>query len=291
MAHQKNPIVMSDAYTFPFQSAVAGVEFQIFISLPAGYENANKAYPVFYIVDANAAFYSATEIIRGGSPMELELPEMIVVGIGYPQEVLDHFDEIRFRDLTPSEAGPDVREESERFGMAFSMGSGGAGKLLGFIRQELIPMIDAEYRTKPEKRALWGDSLGGLFALFVLFEHPETFRYYVIGSPYFYWDHGVILQFEEAYSKNHTDLPAVVFMAVGSKEEEGSLYQFSMIRHFYEMGGAIRSRKYPGLDLTTQIFEGETHSSVFTTSMIRGLRSVFRHEVRGIEAFYDDLKK
>jgi uncharacterized protein len=291
MAHPKNPIVMPEAYTFPFRSAVAGVEFQVFISLPTGYEKTGKAYPVLYVVDANLAFYTVTETVRYGSQMELELPEMIVVGIGYPPEVLDQLGETRFRDFTPTEASPEVFEESVRHGMVLSLGCGGAGRLVDFIRQELIPLIDAEYRTRPDKRALWGDSLGGLFALYVLFEHPEIFHYYVIGSPYVHWDNSVILKCEEAYAKTHRDLPAVVFLAVGDKEEEGSLYPLAMIRHFYQIDGALRSRKYPGLDLTTKIFPGETHSEVFTTGMVRGLRAVFRRDVRGIEAFYDDLKK
>jgi len=52
---------------------------------------------------------------------------------------------------------------------------GGGGKFLDFLRDELIPHIEAKYRTVPF-RILVGHSLGGLLALDSLLRRPPIFR-------------------------------------------------------------------------------------------------------------------
>lgn len=46
-----------------------------------------------------------------------------------------------------------------------------------------IPLIDSKYRTDPADRSIAGASLGGLFSLFVLFEHPgkNYLRFWRVG--------------------------------------------------------------------------------------------------------------
>jgi pimeloyl-ACP methyl ester carboxylesterase len=51
--------------------------------------------------------------------------------------------------------------------------TGGGGKFLSFLKQELIPLIDQTYRADPNGRVLVGHSYGGLFALYALFERDE----------------------------------------------------------------------------------------------------------------------
>jgi enolase len=42
-----------------------------------------------------------------------------------------------------------------------------------------------------------------------------------------------------------------------------------------ELAKILRERGYPGLHLTTHVFEGETHVSVVPATFSRGLREVF----------------
>jgi enterochelin esterase-like enzyme len=55
--------------------------------------------------------------------------------------------------------------------------SGGAGSFEGFVVQELIPLIDAQYRTwrVPEGRAVGGISRGGVWALEIAMRHQDVF--------------------------------------------------------------------------------------------------------------------
>jgi predicted alpha/beta superfamily hydrolase len=148
--------------------------------------------------------------------------------------------------------------------------SGGADHFLRFIREELIPFVGAEYRVDPHDRCLWGDSLGGLFGLHVLFSQPDTFTRYILGSPWIDQDNHPVFQCEHVYAMQHTDLQVRVFMGVGSQE-----FAF-VINNLVKLAGLLQDRGYGGLELTMQIFEGESHVSVMPINLSKGIRAVYR---------------
>lgn len=61
----------------------------------------------------------------------------------------------------------------------------GSTSCLEFLREELIPFIEANYRADrdPSPRALTGSSFGGLFTLIALFTEPAPCGGYVAASP------------------------------------------------------------------------------------------------------------
>ena len=60
---------------------------------------------------------------------------------------------------------------------------GQAAQHLAFIRNDVIPFVDTRYRTDPSKRSYFGYSLGGAFGAYTVMSQPDTFHYYVLGSP------------------------------------------------------------------------------------------------------------
>lgn len=109
-----------------------------------------KRYPVLYLLDGDAHFYSTVGIIQQLSQANGNgvLPEMIVVGIENTN---------RLRDLVPS----DDLKKSNPFA--------------DFLSSELLPYIDKHYHTAPYK-LLAGHSLGGLTAIDMLVKFPELFN-------------------------------------------------------------------------------------------------------------------
>ena len=57
-----------------------------------------------------------------------------------------------------------------------------------FVADELVPVIDAEYRTQPDRdsRVILGTSFGGVFSAYLGVMHPETFGKLAIQSPAFW---------------------------------------------------------------------------------------------------------
>lgn len=173
------------------------------IALPQGYHPDSAArYPVTYLLDGSAdedfihiaglAQFAAFEWVGWMQPS-------IVVGIAN----LD-----RKRDLTyPTTIAKDKADFPT---------TGGSASFMDFIGEELIPFIEANYRTAPD-RMLIGQSLGGLFAAEVLLKNPALFRHYLIVSPSVWWDAGSLLNVEPAFVHDPALAPKQVYIAVGKE--------------------------------------------------------------------------
>jgi tetratricopeptide (TPR) repeat protein len=61
----------------------------------------------------------------------------------------------------------------------------GADRFLRFMVEELMPFVEADYRTA-DFRILVGPQAGGTFGLYTLTERPETFDAYILNNPFRY---------------------------------------------------------------------------------------------------------
>jgi uncharacterized protein len=96
------------------------------------------------------------------------------------------------------------------------MSSGGADRFLQFLREELIPWTDDNYRTVPY-RILLGHSLGGFFAIHALFSQPQTFDAYIAISPSVQWGDQHAVQHAETFLDATEQLNATLYMAVANE--------------------------------------------------------------------------
>ncbi len=144
---------------------------------------------------------------------------MLTVGIGYPVGLdLAYVGTRRMYDLSPTS---DTKQLESLMGSAYAAGEakgGGAPLFIRFMIEELWPWITAHYDVSDD-RTYVGDSMGGLFGCYTLFNHHGFFNRYVIGSPWICWDHPLVFDYEEQYTAAHDDLDAVVFLAAGGAEE------------------------------------------------------------------------
>ena len=240
-------------------SSTVGRDYTISVALPVSYSReTSNTYPVVYLLDADLFFGAVVEPTRL-LHWEEELPELIIVGIGYGilwEDDPDEFQRLRTTDLRPTEI-----EEGP--------GSGGVEGFLGFIQDDLFPYIDSNYRTNQAERTIAGLSDGGSFALYVLFHSPETFNQYVVVSPYLSWSDYLVLEYEGEFAETYADLPAKLFLAVGALDRE-------FASDLSDLHKRLEGRNYPGLEMDMVVMEEETHLSVFPGAFSRGLRRVFR---------------
>jgi predicted alpha/beta superfamily hydrolase len=183
-------------------------------------------------------------------------PDLLLVGIGYDLAGAARRVQ-REKDLTPTR-------------ISTNNDTGEAANFLRFLTETLIPTIDVRYRTKPEDRALFGHSIGGLFTLYALFERPELFQSYIASSPSLWWDRATMLEHERRFSKARATLPKSVLMSVGSEEPA------DMLEFFQPFADAVASRRYTGFRFTATVLPDETHLTAFSAALLRGLRTVYR---------------
>ncbi|HEY9671231.1 MAG TPA: alpha/beta hydrolase-fold protein [Waterburya sp.] len=267
MSKLRPQVTIPDTETHLISSSNINQDFSILVALPHTYAKFDKAYPALYVLDANGVFGTVTETVRMLTTVNA-IPEIIIIGIAYPVNTLTETFAFRTRDYTPTRVDEWYKEIALPNKPNYC-GSGGAPQFLRFIREELMPFINATYRTIPQDDAILGFSFGGLFALYTLFDKPNTFQRYIIGSPTVWWDESVILNREQDFAANNTDLPAKLFMSVGSNENE------RMVTGMQTLAKTMQDRRYKNLEMKTHIFEDETHTSVAPATISRGLRVVF----------------
>jgi predicted alpha/beta superfamily hydrolase len=267
------------------ESKHTGRKYRITIGLPLGYSRSPgegwpfndtpAKWPVVYVLDGNWYFGMVTDIIR---PMAWcgSTTDAIVVGIGYAEdkkstEALRESFTRRDADLTPvrSEAVEKSMEEQHKRPVP----NGDAGNFHKFIKDELIPTVEKEYRAEPSKRILVGHSYGGLFALFSLFEAPDLFDTLIVGSPTLSYGNRFTFQREEAFAREHKKIPAKVYLYVGDLEESAD---DSTVTDTLRLAAILQGRKYEGLTLVKQVFPDQNHCEVAAVGFQGGLKFALR---------------
>lgn len=245
------------------RSEILGRNIRLQIGLPEKYEADDNKYGVIYCLDGFTFGGTLRETVYFLQWNE-EIPSAITVSLDLEVNTKHEWYEHRSYILTPTTS--DIYEKD--FGVLESW-TGGGPEFLKSLAEEIIPFVEGEYRTKVSDRTLVGHSFGGLFALYALFESPQLFSKYLISSPSLPWDDRVIFKLESSYAKTNSALAAKVFLSVGSQE---NLPDDMMVHHLKELAEILRLRKYAGLELTSIVFEGESHASVTPSAFSRGLR-------------------
>ena len=255
-------------------SQIVNQQFSISIQLPPNYfTDSTTIYPVIYVTDANRSFPMVANISSVLAFPKANLPEIIVVGIGYAIKDMADWAAWRSRDLTPTnDTGTDNHWNAllaKMTGRKFAVTSGGAPRFLEFIIKELIPFVESNYRVSRLDRGLAGYSYGGLFVLYALFTHPETFGRYFAGSPSLEYDHDVIFDYEKKFAATGKGLRAKVFLSAGSLEDS------STITDVKKMADRLQSRYRPGFEVSSHVFEGEDHRSCMAAAVMRAFRVLY----------------
>jgi len=236
-------------------------EYSILVSLPEGYAGSQAAYPVLYVLDAEKSFGLARDVVDWLS-WAREIPRMIVVGIAYGESTQQWWQK-RSRDLTPF---PDRSKIWGEWPLA-----GGGGAFRRFLALELVPFIESQYRANAD-RVLVGISLGGLFGAYDLLSSDRLFGRYLLVSPAYGWDYDAILKTETDHSGSSASLPASVYSALGTEDEE------AVREPWHRFNAQITGRGYDGLRFRSEVFEGETHISVFPIALTHGLKWLFEDQ-------------
>jgi predicted alpha/beta superfamily hydrolase len=263
---------LPDTEVHHLRSAHVGDVFKVLIGHPG--TAAEGPRPVLVMADPWAGFGTAVEMTRILRFNE-QLPELVVVGVGYRSTRMRDIHRQRTRDLTPP----------------------GADAFLAFLRDELMPWLGGRHGADPADATFLGYSLGGLFATHVLLTAPATFRRYAIGSPSLWWDEGAIFAREEAFAAANTDLPARVHYSVGGRETPEGRARFveqlppdlraaaeaedaaegvvDMVADMQRMVTALRGRGYPSLELESEVLAGEHHDTAPPFAMSHALRWLY----------------
>ena len=179
----------------------------VLIYLPPAYAAGHGRFPVLYMHDGQNLFDPATSF--AGEWGVDEAMQGLAASAGLQAIV-----------VAINNNGPERLNEYSPFVDAHR-GGGKGNKYINFIANTLKPSIDAQFRTRPERKAtgLLGSSMGGLISLYAYFKRPEIFGFAGAMSPSFWYAEGSIFDFVS----NAPFSPGRLYLDVGTREEGGSL--------------------------------------------------------------------
>ena len=229
------------------ESEVLGESRKLMISLPPGHEVGDARYPVLYLLDGDSHFTHTVGLLRF-LESTAEAPPTIVVGIPNTD---------RTRDLTPPTAAG-----KDDFPTA-----GGVDDFLRFLRDEVFPWIEVEYRGS-RHRTLVGHSFGGLTAIYALVHHPEDYAAYLAISPSLWWDEQRLVAQATAAFADAEPRETGLYMTLGSEDSD-------MRGGFRRMEALLSEGAPAGLRWDSRVLPDENHMSVPYRSTLLGLRFLY----------------
>ena len=196
-------------------SSVLGEVREFTVRLPASYgRERQRRYPVAYVLDGAPldaqTFAGAAQLAAAG-----ETPELIVVGIpnmhrgGRARDFLPPFLSFASRDGTPF--------------------TGAADRFLRFLREELTPRIERDYRTT-RPRLLVGHSLGAIFVCYSLMAAPAFFDARFAHSPAIWRDEDLVAGELARWLTAARGLVSFFYLSIGAKEGDGLGHAYDKLK-------------------------------------------------------------
>ena len=225
-----------------FSSYKLGETRRLKIQLPRDYEtNTEKSYPIVLVFDANYLFEPVAGNVDYFGYWE-DMPEALVVGI---MQGDDRYDDCYYDDTNfmPADRGADFFE---------------------FIGMELIPFIDANFRTAKFIIAV-GHDLTASYINYYLFKDPPLFNGYIALSP------DLAPMMDERLPKRIPSIPQKLFyyLATGSDD----IQDLQLVAQ--ELDQNLNPLISDTFNYYFDNFEGATHYSLVARAIPSALGKIF----------------
>lgn len=214
LAQQANrvPTLTGNIETIPaFESTVLGNKRNLIVYLPPQYKSEpNRRFPVLYMHDGQNIFDGATSYMPGGEWRADEAAEALI-NAGMIEPIII---------VGIDNAGAD--RANEYLPWKIKLGNsdqGGKADLYGkMLTEEIMPMVNSKYRTKPDaaNTGVLGSSFGGVISCYLGVTYPQKFSKVGIVSPSVWVKDRELLRFVSAPPKG-VKRPKV-WIDMGTKE-------------------------------------------------------------------------
>ena len=237
--------------------------YQLHIRRPITYNDSpDRYYPTLYILDPYWDFPMVTGLLET-MIYDGVIPEIFVVGIGYPGKDADH-NALRGIDMMPD------FENVKR---------SGGHRFLKLIKQEIIPYVEKNYRADPEFKAIGGVSFGGMFTIFAMLEEPELFQGIISSTGFIGFNNAWVFQKEAQIYSQKDDDDAIdfnvrLYYTAADKEAIPA-----MLGYAYAFNEVLKHRDYKNFAYEFKLLENTTHATGKFETYVRGMQFVFKDYV------------
>ena len=198
---KQTPII--SGYSYQHHSRVFNAQRRYMVSLPEDYYASKRHYPSLFVIDGDFQFQHTSALVTNLARMG-KIPPMIVIGVAN-QGSKDYLSTTTWKIKKTAKDSSDY---------------GAAKQFSRYLSEELLPLINRDFRTNSQK-ALAGYSLGGLFTSFEMMQTNTPFNAFLAMSPSAWFDDYSLPKKLSAYMKNTKKPLPDFFISVANEEEMG----------------------------------------------------------------------
>jgi predicted alpha/beta superfamily hydrolase len=243
-------------------SKVLNEDRKVYIHCPkSDSSDVNKRFSVLYLLDGENHFELLCQYVDYLTRSDISaMPKIIVVGIPNTNRV---------RDLTPTHSINNYEGEPDTTGRYKD--SGGNEMFLEFLKTELIPLVDSNYKTQQYK-LFAGHSFGGMSSINCMLTHPDMFDAYIAISPSFWWDNEYLLKLTEKKLTSGSLFNKKIFFCNGNEGGSNSFFHKGLLK----FDSVIAGKKIVGFDYKYMYYPNEMHMTVPIVAYLDALRFIFK---------------
>lgn len=246
---------LGDTHYQQIDSETIGRRYHIYVMLPDAYDpSSEETYPTIYLLDGGALFPLFAAYYRYLNFGE-EIPDAIIVGISYGS---DDFENGNYRSTDYTAKS----EERDYWG--------GAEKFQAFLSDELIPLVERTYRSRTERRVIFGQSIGGQFVLYTALTRPGLFWGHIASNPALHRNLPFFLQRHTQAAK--PDEQPRLFVGSGSMDDPTFRVPALKWMEYWS------DKDNNPWRLKTMILDGHTHMSAPPASFRQGMAWLFSND-------------
>jgi len=213
-------------------------------------EYAEAVSPVIYVLDGEWLSYYYCTIINYWCERFPGIPPITVVSIENEPGMISPTGGFEFsgrnRDFTPL-----VAKDSSSYKT-----SGGAEKFLQFLREEVMPLVEKDYKQKPY-RVIAGSSLGGFLAIHSLLQHPDMFNAYIASSPAMWMDNSAYMKTAEETVSNAQERNCRLFFSAGNESR-------LIVNNARKFDSLLQKKNLTGFSYRFTYYPAEGHATLRT---------------------------
>lgn len=248
------PITVEIGNLYKIKSSILKEDRNVLIHLPEEYQKSKTKYPVIYVLDGDNHFQHASNAASILQENE-RMPQSIIVAI-------------------PNNPGTRSRDLAR-----------GRDKFKQFIKDEVIPFVEKNYRTTNHK-TIFGHSMAGAFILNYLATEPSLFDNYIAASPMIQiFNSELLVKFHELFKKQKT-LQKNLYFTLTSIEEEGNRATEALTK-FVDL---LKNEAPKTLSWKYDYIENQVHMTTPYLTMYQGFSTVFKDFQSPVFADYEAYK-
>ncbi|TMO43714.1 esterase [Pseudoalteromonas sp. S4389] len=250
-------------HTHTIESSNLSEQRTVVVQLPKSYQTQpNKRYPVIYRLDG-AGNLPLINAVLERLQQDDQAPEVIVVAIESTNRLRDFYPTVNKEPQGPVGEG------------------GGAAKFLAFVEQELMPLVNKQYRTH-DYRVIAGASAAGVFALYAMQADLELFQAHIAYSPAVWWNYGAPAKSLNTFVTKAKSINSYVYMNIG--EEAGIMRE-----RYDDMQQTLQNSKVQNLRFKSDAFAGVSHNLTSAAGAFNAYHGLFLSKHMPLSALGDDV--